>query len=50
LVWEAENKPSERDIFIPWLINCTKNDIKAFSFLSYLKQKQTQNNSNIFNL
>ena len=50
LVWEAENKPSERDIFIPWLTNCTKNDINAFSFLSYLKQKETQNNSNIFNL
>ncbi len=50
LVWEAENKPSERDVFIPWLTNCNKNDIKAFSFLSYLNQKEIQNNSNIFNL
>lgn len=32
LVWEGENKDSERDIFIPWLTNTTINDIKYFSF------------------
>ena len=50
LVWEAENKPSERDIFIPWLYNCEVKDISAFSFTTYLKNQQTLNNSNIFNL
>ena len=32
LVWEAENKNSERDIFIPWLTNTSLSDLKFFSF------------------
>lgn len=49
LVWEAENKPSERDIFIPWLTNTTIKDIKYFSFT---KKLEVLNNENklIFNI
>ena len=37
LVWEAENKPSERDVFIPWITNTSLSDIKFFSFSDKLK-------------
>ena len=43
LVWEAENKPSERDLFIPWLTQCSKNDIKFYSFLNKLKCLNNEN-------
>ena len=43
LVWETENKKSERDIFIPWLTQCSKNDIKFYSFSNKLKIIQNKN-------
>jgi len=49
LVWEAENKPSERDLFIPWLTQCSKNDIKFYSFLNKLKIIQNEN-LNVLNI
>jgi len=49
LVWEAENKPSERDIFIPWLTNTTINDIKYFSFSKKLETINNEN-LNVFNI
>lgn len=49
LVWEAENKPSERDLFIPWLTQCSKNDIKFYSFSNKLKIIQN-NNQNFLNI
>lgn len=49
LVWEDENKESERDIFIPWLTNTTINERKYFSFS--LKEKSIKiQQLNIFNL
>ena len=49
LVWEAENKPSERDIFIPWLTNTTIKDIKYFSFTKKLEILNNENKQ-IFNI
>lgn len=43
LVWEAENKLSERDIFIPWLTSTDLKDIKTFSFSRYLENLQNKN-------
>lgn len=40
LVWEAENKSSERDIFIPWLMNCTIKDMRNFSFGLRLQEEK----------
>jgi hypothetical protein len=50
LFWEAENKKSERDIIFPWLTNCNSKDIKNFSFISFLKQKEIQENTNVFDI
>lgn len=49
LVWEAENKPSERDIFMPWLTNTTIKDIKYFSFSKKLEILNKENQQ-IFNI
>lgn len=49
LVWEPENKSSERDIFIPWLTKTNYKDIKAFSFSNYLINYET-NSFSIFEL
>lgn len=49
LVWESDNKPSERDIFMPWLLNLnTIKDVQNFSLASHLKD--IQNNSNLFDI
>lgn len=51
LVWEAENKQSERDVFIAWLNNCTTNDVKSFSFTRYLStQKIIESEKILFSL
>lgn len=51
LVWEAENKQSERDVFIAWLNNCTINDVKSFSFIRYLStQKIMESEKILFSL
>lgn len=42
LVWEAENKQSERDIFMPWLTGIDISDIHIFSFSKYLKNKKVE--------
>lgn len=51
LIWEAENKQSQRDIFIPWLTNSDISNIHAFSFSTYLKNKKIENmNKTLFEL
>jgi hypothetical protein len=49
LVWEAENKSSERDIFIPWLTKTKYKDVKAFSFSNFLIE-QNNIHKDIFDL
>jgi hypothetical protein len=49
LVWEAENKSSERDIFIPWITKTHEKDIKSFSFTNHLNLIKAHTNS-IFDL
>jgi hypothetical protein len=49
-VWEAENKSSERDIFIPWLTNTSIKDLKSFSFTSYLNVQKQLKETDIFNI
>lgn len=49
LVWESENKSSERDIFIPWITNTTIKDIDYFSFSKKLEILDKEN-TNIFNI
>lgn len=46
LVWEAENKNSERDIFISWLTNTSLSDLKFFSF----SKRCLKQNDIIYNL
>lgn len=48
LVWEEDNKPSERDIFIPWLMQCNVKDLQAFSLKTELTYRK--NFSNLFDL
>ena len=51
IVWEAENKQSERDIFIPWINDCTIKDVKSFSFTNYLlTQKIIESENLLFSL
>lgn len=49
LVWEAENKSSERDIFIPWITKTHEKDIKSFSFSNFLIE-QNNIHKDIFDL
>lgn len=47
LVWEAENKQSQRDIFMPWLTNTPLKDISAFSFTKFLTISKIEKQNNI---
>ncbi len=48
LVWEPDNKPSERDIFMPWILNIESKDIHEFSLEYELTYRK--NNTSFFEI